>query len=103
VQKAIQDGKNRRTNVKYLKNLCTYLSKGRTPTDQENKNMGFNTEKDMLDELCGNNSGVNESFLSSMTNETMSNNSVRYVNSKDIKGRGARNMFRPVVKSLNKN
>jgi hypothetical protein len=103
VLKAIQDGKIRRTNIKYLKNLCTFLLKGRIPTDQENKNMGFNTEKDMLDELCGNNSGFDEFFISSMTNKSISNNSARYVNSKDIKGRVAQNMFKPVVRSLKKN
>ncbi len=59
--------------------------------------MGFNTEKDMLDELCGNNSGLDEFFMSSMTNKSISNNSARYVNSKDIKGREAQNIFKPVV------
>ncbi len=102
VLKAIQDGKTRQTNIKYLKNLCALLLKARIPTDQENKKMGFNTEKDMLDELSGNNSGLDEFFMSSMTNESISNNSARYVNSKDIKGRETQNMFKPVVRNLKK-
>jgi hypothetical protein len=50
ILQAIKNGKHRRNN-RYLKALCQMLKSGRTPTEEEDKNLGFSNERSMAETL----------------------------------------------------